>query len=142
MAPLVGTYEHTLDGKGRLVLPSKFRNHFGESLYVSPGAGCLSLYTAEAFQETLERLTAQARAGDVSQMAWRGFAARSEEVRQDAQGRILLPAHLRADAGLDREVVVTGAIERVEVWSGPAWQALETQMRQAVVDELSGPFGV
>jgi MraZ protein len=142
MAPLVGTYPHTLDPKGRLVLPSKFRTHFGESLYVSPSKGCLALWSPEEFEQQLVRLTTEARDARMSDTAWRAVAARSEEVRQDSQGRILLPSKLREMARLDRDVIVTGAINRLEIWDAATWQAMEADLDAAVFEELSGPLGI
>jgi MraZ protein len=140
--PLVGTFPHTLDPKGRLVLPAKFRAHFADTLYVSPSRGCLALWSPAEFEQQLTRLTEAARAENMSSVAWRALAARSEEVRPDAQGRILLPAKLRSMAGLEREVVVTGAVNRIEVWNAETWQAMEPELDAAVSEGLAGRFGV
>jgi len=142
VASLVGNFEHTLDGKGRLVLPAKLRHHFGETLYVAPGAGCLQLFNPDVFDDLVARLTEAVREGEISQMAWRAFAANSEEVRPDAQGRILLPTQLRELAGLDREVVLSGAVDRVEIWAADRWQEMQPAMTTDMTEVLGGRFGV
>ena len=128
----VGTYEHTLDAKGRLVLPAKFRSHFADAAYLSPYEGCIALWTPEGFQEMVERLLEGAREGDTSPRAIRGLAANSEEVRPDAQGRIMMPPRLQAYANLDREIVICGAIQRIEIWNASSWEAMADELDESV----------
>lgn len=127
----VGTYEHTLDGKGRVVLPVSFRNALPEG-YLSQYQGVVGLWTAEGFQEMSERLIARARAGEVHQHAVRAFAADAREVRPDTQGRIMIPPHLREYAGLGTDVAVIGALDRIEIWDAATWRATH--------DEASGSY--
>ena len=117
----VGTHEHTLDGKGRLVLPSKYRARLADRAYVSPGAKCLDLWTPEAFEEMVERLTVEVREGRTDPQALRGIGAFSAEVAPDSQGRIMLPERLREFAGLTRNVVVNGAFSKIEIWDVDRW---------------------
>ena len=128
----VGTYEHTLDAKGRLVLPSKFRSHFADAAYLSPHDGCIALWTPDGFQEMVQRLLEEASEGDTSPRAIRGLAANSEEVRPDAQGRIIMPSRLQAFANLDREIVICGAIQRIEIWNASSWAAMADELDESV----------
>ena len=128
----VGTYEHTLDAKGRLVLPSKFRSHFADAAYLSPHDGCIALWTPDGFQEMVESLLEGAREGDTEPRVLRGVASISEEVRPDAQGRIMLPSRLQAFANLDREIVICGAIQRIEIWNASSWAAMADELDESV----------
>ena len=121
----VGNHEHTLDGKGRLVLPSRFRPKLPEGGYLSPSGEGLALYPAAAFEAMVARLTERVRAGDVDPDALLGLAANADEVRPDAQGRILLPPRLRELAGLSGEVVVVGAFDHIQIWATDRWRNRE-----------------
>ena len=83
--PFVGTHDHTLDSKGRLVLPSKFRSHFTDGAYLSPWAGCVALWTTERFTEMVRRIAEEIRAGDTDSDVQRALGANSEMVRPDAR---------------------------------------------------------
>lgn len=119
----VGTFEHTLDEKGRVVLPASFRSQLAERGYVSQYQGCLGLWTAEGFDDVAQRLMAKVREGAAPQHAVRAFAADATEVRPDSQGRILLPQRLRDHARLGSDVVIIGALSRIEIWDAQAWRA-------------------
>jgi MraZ protein len=122
----VGTYEHGLDEKGRMVLPAKIRAQLGETGLLGKLDGCLGLWTVDGFFETADRLRAEIESGTgrVTAGALRQFTADAHEVTPDQQGRIVIPARLRAFADLGSEVVVTGRMERAEIWDARAWAAL------------------
>ena len=102
----MGEYSHTLDSKGRLIIPNKFREDLGEEFIVTKGLdGCLFVFPLNEWQALEEKL----RALPLTQ---KGL---------DKQGRILLPATLREFAGLDKDVVLTGMLNRVEIWSREKW---------------------
>jgi MraZ protein len=133
----VGTFEHSLDDKGRIVLPAPFRQYLAERGYVSQFDQCLGLWTPEGFDEVAKRLTERVRAGEASQMAYRAFFANAHEVRPDSQGRIGIPERLRAFAGLEREVTVIGAFDRIELWDAARWQTLQTESDQSLSDAIT-----
>jgi MraZ protein len=122
----VGTYEHGLDEKGRMVLPAKIRAQLGETGLLGKLDGCLGLWTVDGFFETADRLRAEIDSGSgrVTAGALRQFTADAHEVTPDQQGRIVVPARLRTYAHLGSEVVVTGRIERAEIWDAQAWAAM------------------
>ena len=128
----VGTYEHTLDTKGRLVLPSKFRSHFADTAYLAPGDGCISLWTPVRFEEHVSRLQEEARKGDTSKDVLRGVAAKAEEVRPDSQGRIMMPQRLQTFANLDREIIICGNINHIEIWNASSWAAMTDELDESV----------
>ena len=139
---LVGTHDHALDDKGRFILPAKYRTHFAEAAYLAPGAGCVALWPAVRFEQMLERVTEQVRNGELDAMVRDGLAAGSEEVRPDAQGRVTVPERLRTLASLEREVVVCGAIDRVEVWDAFTWTTRAPNLDRSVAEALLRGGGI
>jgi len=118
----VGTFEHSLDDKGRVVLPVTFRAQFGaEKGFLSQWDRCLGLWTEDGFADVARRLTEKIRAGQAPQEAMRSFSANAREVSPDSQGRITIAPPLRDFARLDRDVVLIGAIDRIEVWDAARW---------------------
>ncbi|MGH9183073.1 MAG: division/cell wall cluster transcriptional repressor MraZ [Acidimicrobiales bacterium] len=122
MPVFYGEFEHALDVKGRLILPVKLRDHFAAGGFLTKVLdGCLALYTDEEFTKVLNTMQERARRGQMERNVVRSFAAGSTDVSPDRQGRIAIPANLRAFAGLEREVTVTGQINRVEIWDAARW---------------------
>jgi MraZ protein len=120
----VGTFEHSLDGKGRVVLPSQFRNELAGRGFVAQYQQCLGVWTEEGFNEVANRLRDKVREGLAPQNAVRALAANAVQVEPDAQGRILIPQRLREYAGLQREVAVIGALDRIEIWDAARWSEI------------------
>jgi transcriptional regulator MraZ len=133
----VGTFEHSLDDKGRIVLPAPFRQYLAERGFVSQFDQCLGLWTPEGFEAVAQRLTERVRAGEASQMALRAFFANAHEVRPDSQGRIGIPERLRSFAGLERDVVVIGAFDRIELWDASRWQTLQPESDQSLTEAVT-----
>ena len=117
----VGTFEHSLDDKGRVVLPSTFRAQMNEKGYLSQWDKCLGLWTETDFADVARRLQEKVRDGLAPQEAIRAFSANAHEVRPDSQGRITIPQRLREFAHLERDAVVIGAIDRIEIWDAARW---------------------
>ena len=133
----VGTFEHSLDDKGRVVLPATFRGHLADRGFVSQFDNCLGVWTEEGFAQVAERLTEKIREGLAPQNAMRAFSANAAEVKPDSQGRILLPQRLREFAGLDRDVVVIGAIDRVEIWDSSRWGEVSAQADESLIHAVT-----
>ena len=119
----MGEYNHTIDSKGRLIIPSKFRETLGDEFVVTKGLdGCLFVYDNKewsAFEEKLKSLPLTNK--DARQFV-RFFLAGATLAEVDKQGRILVPANLREFAGLEKEVVLVGVASRVEIWSKTRWE--------------------
>jgi len=134
----VGTFEHSLDDKGRVVLPSTFRAQLADRGFLSQYDRCLGLWTESGFEDMARRLTDRIRSGDAPQEALRAFAANAAEVRPDSQGRVTIPQRLRDFAVLEREVVVIGAIDRIEIWNAGRWNdqsaLADERLTAAVID--------
>ncbi len=113
---LVGSYKNTLDSKGRVFLPAKFRGFLGDTVIVAKGAGgCLVIYTEEKFAEYVERLT---RNGQTEAKKYLRFISLSAvNAEPDVQGRIIIPAELREYAQLEKEVMFVGMYDTVEIWN-------------------------
>ncbi|MCX6512518.1 MAG: cell division/cell wall cluster transcriptional repressor MraZ [Actinobacteria bacterium] len=124
MAGFVGRYEHSLDDKGRVILPVKFRSSFERGGFITEHReGCLALWTPAEFERQLASLhRASGDGGRQQRNRARLWAANSQEVAVDAQGRMPISAYLRSFAQLDGEILVHGAIDRIELWSPVVWE--------------------
>lgn len=123
MARFFGRYEHSLDDKGRVILPSKFRGPFEHGGYLTQYQdGCLSLWTPDEFESQMTVMQERAASSRGDRNLARLWASTSHEVEVDKQGRMPIPSHLREFAGLDGDVLVHGAIDRVELWAPSVWE--------------------
>lgn len=120
-----GEHNHTIDAKGRLIIPAKYREVLGETFYVTKGLdGCLFVYDNTewaAFEEKLKSLPLTSK--DARKFV-RFFLAGATLAEVDKQGRILIPASLRKYAELEKEVVLLGVGSRVEIWNKEKWEAV------------------
>ena len=128
----LGTHTPRLDEKGRLFLPAKFRDELSEGLVVTRGQEhCLYVWPSSEFRS----YTAGLRKGSVTNRKNRDFMrmlfAGASAENADRQGRVTLPPMLRSYAGLDRECVVIGAFNRVEIWDAGAWQRYTDEQEEA-----------
>ncbi len=114
-----GSVEHALDDKGRLIVPARFRERLGPGFLITIAQPdpCLALYPSVTWSELCKRLEEAPRKDDRFRRLVRQVFAHTEEVACDAQGRMVIPAVLRAYAGIKREVVSIGSLTRVEVWA-------------------------
>lgn len=122
----VGQFEHALDVKGRIVLPASFRASFDQSGFLIKGPeGCLALLTPERFRDIAQTMASRSEEGDVRhRSAKRSFGAGASRVLPDKQGRIAVPEELRSFAQLERDCVIVGAIDEVEIWDSSRWQQI------------------
>ncbi len=139
----VGEYAHTLDGKGRLVLPSRFRDGLADGCYLTKGQErCLYVFTPEQFDREVERVRAIPRTDRRYRTYARVFFAGASDQQLDRQGRIQLPSGLRDYASLAKEVAVLGVGERIEVWDRDTWASYladeAEQFYADISDDASG----
>jgi MraZ protein len=120
----IGTYEHTIDEKSRLTLPARFREALGEGVVLARGLdGNVAVYPREAWAMTVEaRISALDPLSREARELRRFFFSGAAEADLDRQGRILVPAVLTRHAGLEREVVVAGNYDHLELWNPGAWE--------------------
>ncbi|MDO5345036.1 MAG: division/cell wall cluster transcriptional repressor MraZ [Lachnospiraceae bacterium] len=118
----MGEYNHTVDTKGRLIIPSKFRELLGDEFIVTKGLdGCLFVFPQNEWQAFEEKLRTLPLTQKGARAFTRFFVAGATPCELDKQGRILLPATLREFAGLDKDVVLAGMLNRIEIWSKAKW---------------------
>ena len=125
MARFVGNQRLTIDIKGRLVLPARYRAHFGAEAYVTPYEdGCLAIWTVDEFNRQLdEQESVIHRSVDVDRRL-RKYNVHSVQVDIDKQGRFVLPLSMRTPFGLGEEVVVAGNRDHLEIWSIERFDAM------------------
>ena len=122
VARFFGRHEHSLDDKGRVILPAKFRTHFEDGGFLAPEQdGCLSLWTPDQFELQMDSMMERATSSRSDRNLVRLWASTSHELEVDRQGRMAIPTRLREYAGLESEVLVLGAIDRVELWDRAKW---------------------
>lgn len=128
----MGEYLHTIDGKGRLIVPAKFREALGEKFIATKGLDhCLFIYPAEEWQALEQKLRALPFTQPDVRAFVRFFFSGASECEVDKQGRILLPANLREYAQLEKDVVLVGVSSRVEIWSQALWTDYSQQAEDA-----------
>lgn len=136
---LKGTYNQTMDVKGRMTFPTKLREIIGEKFVITKGLdGCLFVYSLEEFESRAQKIKSlpMAKARNLQ----RTFMANAIEVETDKQGRILIPQTLREMASLEKEIVVAGVSDRCEIWDKKNWDELnnsvDDEMMMSALEEL------
>jgi MraZ protein len=131
----LGDYQHTLDAKGRVSLPAKFRAEMTGSLVVSKGLDdCLYVYSAEEYQRFVKTLTEGNDFDPRTRRLRRFFVAGAQDVELDSAGRISLSPVLREYAGLKKEIAVTGNGTRIEIWDAEAWATYNGEGEGSIED--------
>jgi len=124
----LGQYEHSLDDKGRLTIPARFREMLEGGAYITQGFDrCLMVMTGTYFNQVYEHLNALNLADPTARLMRRMMLSNAYTLEVDKVGRVLVPQHLRQFAGLDSSAIVTGQGEYFEVWTPEAWNE---QVRQ------------
>ena len=131
---LIGEYSHTMDAKGRVFIPAKFREELGENFIVTRGTeACLFVFSPEAWMEFAGKLQHIPVMDTEAQKFLRLQFASATDCTPDKQGRILIPQSLREHAGLEKDVTVIGAAVRAEIWDTARWNAYnESQTDEAI----------
>jgi MraZ protein len=134
--PFLGEYQHALDAKGRFILPARFRDQLGDVAYVtSEEDGCLALWRPDEFDMKANEIRDRARSGERD--VQRAFFAGAMEASPDRQGRVAIPQGLRDFAALERDVVVVGLYDHIEIWDAAAWR----RTKQVGEQRLAGGNG-
>lgn len=119
----LGEYLHTFDTKNRISLPSKFRKDLGRVVVVTRGLDhCLYVYSRKAWEKEAKSYASEVNGSAARRGLARLFLAGSSEADVDGSGRVLIPDHLRAYAGIADKAVVAGVADRVEIWEEKAWK--------------------
>jgi len=133
---LSGEYEHTLDEKNRLTLPARFRPRFAEGLVLTRGMdNSLSIFAKEEFSSVIEaRLAKLDQLSREGRLMHRFYFSGAVEAVPDRQGRVMVPQALLQSAGLEREVIVVGVFDHLEVWDRATWRGYMKQVEENVED--------
>lgn len=122
----IGEYSHTIDGKGRMAVPSKFRQELKDGAVVTRGVdACLFIYTRDEWQALAEKLSTLPISDPKARAFARLMLAGAMDVSFDAQGRILIPGYLRNYAGIKKTTTIAGLYNRLEIWDEEKWQSFK-----------------
>ncbi len=136
----MGEYSHSLDTKGRMIIPSKFREALGSRFVITRSLdSCLCIYDEAGWEKFVSRLNDLPYNVKKQRQLVRFFLSGANEVEPDKQGRILIPSNLREAAGIDKEVVLVGVGSRIEVWSKEAWEeSMSSEEINEIAEEMLG----
>lgn len=119
----MGEHQHSIDGKGRVIIPARFREELGEKFIVTRGLdSCLFVYPQEEWDKLEKKLKGLSFTKADARAFTRFLFSGAVECETDKQGRSLIPQSLREHASLDKEVIVIGVSTRVEIWSREVWE--------------------
>jgi len=138
----LGEHRHTLDPKGRVVLPAEFRAELADGCVVTKGQErCLYIFPLDRWAEEVERLNRLPRTNRKVRAYTRSVFAGAKKDTPDRQGRIMLPERLREYAALNREAVVVGVADRIEIWNQESWEQLSSEADNYYAD-IEEEFGI
>ena len=130
---LIGEFEHSIDTKGRLVLPAKIKDDLGKEFIVTKGLdGCLFGYSLEEWNKFEEKLKTLPLTNKITRDFVRFFLSGAVEEETDKQGRFLLPANLREYASLTKDAVIIGVGTRIEIWDKKKWNEYNNEENLSV----------
>lgn len=130
LAMFLGEYEHSIDAKGRLAVPAKFRAQMDKGAVISKGMGsCLSIYTLERWEQKSSELIAGMSSDELRDFERRVYPSASE-IELDAQGRMVVPMKLRTYAKLAADVTIAGVRDHFEIWDRANWQSYQDQLER------------
>ena len=119
----IGEYSHNLDAKGRLIIPSKFREELHVSFILTRGLdGCLTIYSIAQWEKIFEEINKLPGTKEATRKYIRVLTSNASECMLDNQGRILIPSNLSASVGIEKECVVVGANDHIEIWNKTSWE--------------------
>ncbi|WP_461809810.1 division/cell wall cluster transcriptional repressor MraZ [Faecalimonas sp.] len=135
---LMGEFNHSIDAKGRLIIPSKFREELGENFVITKGLdGCLFLYPDSEWKIFEEKLRTLPLTNKDARIFTRFFLGSAVDGGLDKQGRVLISSALRNFANLEKEVVLVGVLDRVEIWDKAKWEENNTVIEDNM-DDIAG----
>ena len=122
---MFGKFQHNLDDKGRVSIPAKLREYLGRTFMITIGLdGCLAIYPMDEWEIVVSKF--RGLTNKEGRALQRFLFSNAGELEPDKQGRVLIPETLRKHAGLDKNVVIVGASERVEIWDAQKWEDNQT----------------
>ena len=141
IAMFMGEYHHSVDEKGRLIIPAKYREILGNHSVMTRGIEhCIYVYPEEAFTHIVNQLETLPFTKKDARGFTRFFMSGATAAELDKQGRVLIPTPLANYAMLDKEVVIVGAMDRLEIWDKQQWQAFMDSAVTSMSDIAEGLF--
>ena len=138
---LIGEYKHNLDPKKRLAIPSKFRKELGDGAVLTKGLdGCLFIFPSKNWAPFAEMLGGLSIGKQDTRSFSRLFLSGAVEVEFDSLGRILIPDNLKEFAGLNKEVVIAGLFNRLEIWDEKKWEGYKANLEKSS-DKIAEKLG-
>ena len=138
-----GEFDQSVDDKGRVIIPTRFRSSLGERFYMTKGIGnCIFVYTEAAYKDLSDTLQGQRQLDEHTMRLQRFFT--STEASVDGQGRVTVPVKLREWAKIDEqgEVVIVGTGSRIEIWSRAGWDRYNDDLTDAMITESAREVGI
>ena len=138
-----GEFDHSVDDKGRVIIPTRFRSSLGERFYMTKGIGnCIFVYTEAAYKDLSDTLQSQRQLDEHTMRLQRFFT--STEASVDGQGRVAIPVKLRewAKIGEQGDVVIVGTGSRIEIWSRTGWDRYNEELTDAMITESAREVGI
>jgi MraZ protein len=130
----LGEHQHSLDAKGRVILPARFRDQLeGGAVMAKALDGCLAVYPVDEFHRVASNLQEARSRGATERQAARTYFAGAVEIAPDKQGRVAVPQHLRTFANLEREVIVAGNFDHIEIWNADAFSRRDQEGSASIV---------
>ncbi|MDO8588699.1 MAG: division/cell wall cluster transcriptional repressor MraZ [Armatimonadota bacterium] len=136
-----GAYAHSLDSKGRTVMPARFRMKLGEKFVITRGLhGCLWVFPERSWAETLRKFAPRSLLDDRGVKLERYFLGSAAECVPDRQGRVAIPPMLLEHAGIKTDLWIVGLSDRIEIWAKDRWDAFNAALTDDVIVELGREF--
>lgn len=133
----LGQYEHSIDEKGRLAIPARFRAELADGLYLTAGVDrCLHILTPQAWRAMAESIASLPWLNADARQIQRNLFALATHLVPDKLGRIVIPQYLRQYAGLTTDVIVAGVFDRIEIWDRAAWERLRGDFMQRGAEQV------
>ena len=140
---LMGEYEHSLDAKGRLIMPAKLRQDIGEKFVITKGLdGCLFAFSQEEWLNFETKLKSLPLSDKNARNFVRFFLAGATECEIDKQGRFLIPSNLRQAGSLEKEAVIIGVGTRLEIWDKTIWKSKDEEISAEEIAENMTMLGI
>ena len=140
---LIGEYEHSLDAKGRLIMPAKLRDDMGEKFILTTGLdGCLFGFSMSEWEKFEDKLKALPITNKNARNFVRFFLSGATECELDKQGRFLIPNNLRTAANLQKEAVIIGVGTRLEIWNKDTWESCDENISADEIAENMTMLGI
>ena len=141
----IGEYEHSVDAKGRVIMPAKLRQDIGEKFIITKGLdGCLFVFSEKEWLNFEAKLKALPLSDRNARNFVRFFLSGATECEIDKQGRFLITSNLREFAGLEKEVIIVGVLNKIEIWSKDKWQKYSEEENNTAdeIAEKMANFGI